>query len=288
MDGNVNNINWFPGHMAKTRRIIQENLKKVDLAIEIIDARIPDSSKNPEIEKLTAQKPKLTIASKCSLADPAVTKLWKESYSKDGKHIVFYDCKTGEGIAEIMEEARKICSEKLDRWTEKGMEGRSIKAMIIGIPNVGKSSLINKLAAGKKAKVENRPGVTTVKQWVATNIGIDLLDMPGILWPKLEDKTGAENLAITGAIKDDILDIEHMAGLLCGRLRDMYPNLLKERYKLEDDEITDRENYEIFEIIGRKRGFLVKGGDIDYERTAKMLLEEFRNGKIGRITLERP
>jgi ribosome biogenesis GTPase A len=204
--------------MAKTRRLITENLKEVDLVIEILDARIPKSSENPEIARLVAAKPRLTLLSKSSLADPVATKKWQDAYAAEGRECIFYDCRTGEGISKIPEAARRLCAERLERYKEKGMEGRKLRAMIVGIPNVGKSSLINKLAANNKAKVENRPGVTLTKQWITTSLGIDLLDMPGILWPKFEDQIVGQNLAVTGAIRDEIMDIELLACVLCSRL----------------------------------------------------------------------
>ena len=281
------NIQWFPGHMAKTRRMITENLKNVDIVIELLDARIPKSSRNPEIASLTAAKPTILLLNKASLADPEMTKKWCEYYTKEQTYCITTDCVSGIGINKISATVSKILEEKLKRYEEKGMSGRRLKAMIVGIPNVGKSSLINKLCGSKKAKVENRPGVTLNKQWVSTSIGLDLMDMPGVLWPKFDDKTTGENLALTGAIKDKILDIETLAVILCNRLRRLYPDLLSQRYKLGDpsayEELTD---YELFELIGRKRGFLVSGGEINTERTATVLLDEFRSAKIGNITLD--
>ena len=282
------NINWFPGHMAKTRRMIQDNLGKVDLAIELRDARIVSSSQNPEIDKLLQSKPKLVLASKTSLADPNITKMWEEYYKSRDQKIIFYDIQTGENLKNIAKAAYEVCASKIEKWQEKGMEGRQLKAMVLGIPNVGKSSLINKLAQGKKTKVEDRPGVTRDKQWVTTNIGLTFLDMPGVLWPKFEDQTVAENLALTGAIKDQVFDIESLSFVLCSRLASLYPNKLVERYKLTMDDIVDKTGWEIAEIIGKKRGFIISKGEIDYTRTAKMLLDEYRGGKLGRISLERP
>lgn len=281
-------IQWFPGHMAKTRRMITESLAKVDIVIEILDARIPRSSENPEIDRLTSGKPRLTVLSKSSLADPAKTALWKKYYEKSGKECVFFDVIANQGITDIQAGVKKVLSDKIQKYGEKGMGGRFLKAMIVGIPNVGKSSLINRLAAAKKAQVQDRPGVTRDRQWVHTSIGIDLLDMPGVLWPKFDDRTVGENLALTGAIKDDVLDIETVACALCSRLANLYPALLCSRYRLDAGKIQGLESYEIFEMIGRARGFLVSGGEINTERTANMLLDEFRAAKIGRITLETP
>ena len=282
-------IQWFPGHMAKTRRMISENLKNVDIVIEILDARIPYSSRNPEIVRLTEGKPSLILLNKCSLADPAATKYWCEKYSSTNTVCIPTDCITGEGLNRLAPSIRDILSEKLERYEQKGMTGRKLKAMVIGIPNVGKSSLINKISKSKKAKVENRPGVTLDKQWVSTDIGIDLLDMPGVLWPKFEDRKVGENLAITGAIKDAILDTEYIAVLLCDRLKNVAPELFMTRYKITNEQLEACEtSYEVFELVGRKRGFLVSGGEINSERTAATLLEEFRNAKIGNISLEIP
>ena len=281
-------IQWFPGHMAKTRRMISENLKDVDLTIELLDARIPKSSENPEIARLVAAKPRLTLLSKASLADPAATEAWKKHYASIGRECIFYDCRTGEGISAIAPAARKLCEERLERYREKGMEGRKLRAMIVGIPNVGKSSLINRLSSTNKAKVENRPGVTLNKQWITTSLGIDLLDMPGILWPKFEDQRVGENLALTGAIRDEIMDIETLACVLAGRLRERYGSLLVARYKLKPQDMEETTDFELAELIGRRRGFLISGGEVDFLRTANMFLDEFRGGKIGRITVEMP
>lgn len=282
-------IQWFPGHMAKTRRLISENLKNVDAVIELLDARIPYSSQNPEIRRLCAGKPSIILLNKASLADPAVTKAFSAHYSNDNTVCIETDCISGSGLSRIAPAIRELCGEKLARYEEKGMVGRSLKAMVVGIPNVGKSSLINKISGNKKAKVENRPGVTLNKQWVGTDIGIMLLDMPGVLWPKFEDAKVGENLAITGAIKDDILDVESIAMILCGRLRERYPEALCARYKLSELPSTDEmDNYDLLTLIGKKRGFCISGGEIDTERTANMLLDEFRAGKIGRISLDIP
>ncbi len=281
-------IQWFPGHMAKTRRLIGENLKQVDIVIELIDARIPLSSKNPEIARLCAGRPILTLFNKSSLADPAVTAEWIKSYKDMGKHALAIDCIKGDGINKIEPEVREILSEKLARFKEKGMVGRRIRAMIVGVPNCGKSSFVNRLCGSKKAKVEDRPGVTRDKQWVSTSIGIDLLDTPGVLWPKFEDQTIGENLAFTGAIRDAILDTETLAARLCRRLCNTYPELFCQRYKLPPDTVKFTEDFDILTALGKKRGFLVSGGEIDTERAAECVLDEFRGAKIGRITLERP
>lgn len=280
-------IQWFPGHMAKTRRLITENLKNVDVVIELLDARIPYSSRNPEIARLCAGKPSIVLLNKASLADPAVTKKWAKRMTNENTVCIETDCVNEKGLSQIAPAIKKLCADKVEKYDQKGMSGRAIKAMVVGIPNVGKSSLINKLCGNKKAKVENRPGVTLDKQWVPTDIGILLLDMPGVLWPKFDDQSVGENLAITGAIKDDILDIETIATALCGRLRTSYPALLCERYKITEipprDEMDD---YDLLNLIGRKRGFLISGGEVNTERTANMLIDEFRAAKIGRISLD--
>lgn len=282
-------IQWFPGHMAKTRRLISENLKEVDIIIEILDARIPYSSKNPEITKLIGDKPCLTILNKASLANKNATKKWIEYYSSVGKNAISIDCVSGEGFFNLAPTIKRILASKLERYEAKGMSGRKLRAMFVGIPNVGKSSLINKLCGSKKAKVENRPGVTLNKQWIPTTIGLDLMDMPGVLWPKFEEKEVGENLAITGAIKDAILDIEYIAMVLCKRLKEIAPEQFMARYKITKEEIDAcKMDYELFELVGRKRGFLISGGEINTERTATTLLEEFRSSRIGAITLELP
>ncbi len=277
-------IQWFPGHMAKTRRLITENLGSVDIVIELLDARIPASSKNPEIDRLTEHKPRLTVLTKASLADPQETEKWIASNGR----MLAVDTVTGEGVKAIAPTVKKILADKLKKYEEKGMKGRAVRAMIVGIPNVGKSSLVNRLGGGKKAKVENRPGVTTAKQWVTTSLGIDLLDMPGVLWPKFDEREVGENLSMTGAVKDEVVQTESVAYALCARLKALYPQLLCERYKLEEAFVAEAEPYEIFEAVARKRGLLLKGGDINVDRCADLLLDEFRAGKIGRITLERP
>ncbi len=280
-------IQWFPGHMAKTRRMISENLKNVDIVIEILDARIPYSSRNPEITRLTENKPSLIILNKANLADPQQNKVWQEHYISNNSACILVDCLTGEGLNKILPAIKGLLKDKLERYESKGMT-RRLYAMVLGIPNVGKSTLINKLSGNKKAKVENRPGVTRDKQWFSTGIGLDIMDMPGILWPKFEDRTVGENLALTGAIKDDVLQIEELAMAYCNRMKNLYPELLATRYKLgETETFVDMSDYDLLCYIGKKRGFLVSGGEINTERTADMLLDEFRAAKLGRITLDR-
>ncbi len=284
----TNPIQWFPGHMAKTRRMMAECLPQVDLVLELLDARIPRSSRNPEIEKLLGDKPRITVLTKAGLASPELNRRWVDYYKSKGRTAVLIDVITGAGISDLSAAVNTVMADKLQKYRDKGMSGRKLKAMIVGIPNVGKSSLINKLAGGKKARVEDRPGVTVNKQWIPTEIGLDLLDMPGVLWPKFEDEVIGQNLAMTGAIRDQILDIEEIAMLLCGRLMECAPKEFMARYKLSAGEVEDLDCYDLFELVGRKRGFLISGGEVSHERTAVMLLDEFRSAKIGRITLEKP
>lgn len=281
-------IQWFPGHMAKTRRLISDNLKFTDIVIELRDARIPYSSKNPEIERLIGDKPRLILLNKASLADAATNKKWIKYFESRNEKCLLIDCVNGSGLKDIYPAVCEILKEKMARWEEKGMN-KKVRAMVVGIPNVGKSSFINRIAGSKKAKVEDRPGVTLTKQWVTTTIGLELIDMPGVLWPKFDDKQVGENLAITGAIKDHILDTEELAMLLCGRLREFAHDAFAERYKLTDsDGWEDMDLYDLFELVGKKRGFLMSGGVINHERTADTLLNEFRAATIGTISLEAP
>ena len=284
----INPIQWFPGHMAKTRRMMADCLGQVDIVLELLDARIPYSSKNPEIEKLTAGKPKLTVLTKASIADPETSRKWMEYFEKRGENAVLIDSSDSLGIKSLSDAVKKTLKDKIDRYNAKGMEGRRLKAMVVGIPNVGKSSLINRLSGAKRAKVEDRPGVTVNKQWVTTEIGLDLLDMPGVLWPKFEDEIVGQNLALTGAIRDKIIDTEEMAMILCSRLMECAPDKFMARYKLNAEETEGLDGYDLFELVGRKRGFLISGGEVNHSRTADVLLDEFRGAKIGRITLERP
>ena len=281
-------IQWFPGHMAKTRRLISENLKNVDIVIEVLDARIPYSSKNPEISTWIRGKPALTLLNKASLADPNVTAKWIGWYQTNKAFAMPIDCITGEGLSKIGPRVREILTDKISRFQEKGMTGRRLRAMIVGIPNVGKSSLVNKLCGQRKARVEDRPGVTLHKQWVTTTAGFELLDMPGVLWPKFEDKITGENLAATGSIKDTILDTDELGMILSARLLALYPEIFCARYKLDYNSVRALDAYELLEEIGRKRGFLMSGGEINLERTALTVLDEFRSAKIGRISLESP
>lgn len=273
--------------MAKTRRLIKECLPEVDIVIQLLDARIPYSSQNPEIAAILGDKPTLTVLNKASLADMQVSKLWVEKLSESGNVCICCDCINGSGISNLKNAINKRLSDKLKKYEDKGMGGRHVRAMVVGIPNVGKSTLINTLARSKVAKAEDRPGVTTRKQWISTQIGIDLLDMPGVLWPKFEMRQVGENLSITGAIKDDVIELHSVASALCARLAEYYPAYLTTRYKLADESMQGS-GYDILLNICKKRGFLIKGGEVDVERGANMVLDEFRAGKIGRISLERP
>ena len=283
-------IQWFPGHMAKTRRQISEDLKQVDACLELLDARIPASSRNPEIIKLLSGKPTITLLNKSSLADPAASAEWVGYYKSQKQTTpLLIDSVTGENIGRITPALRELLADTLAHWAERGMTGRRIKVMILGVPNVGKSTLINRLVGARKAKAEDRPGVTREKQWVLTKTGLNLLDTPGVLWPKFEDRKTGESLAFTGAIKDQILDTETLAAALIGRLRSMYPAELAARYKLGGmEQYEEHSDFDLLTVIGRKRGFLVSGGEVDTERTALMLLDEYRGAVIGRMTLERP
>lgn len=281
-------IQWFPGHMTKAKREIADCLKLVDIAIELCDARIPISSRNPQIDEILGGKPSILVLNKASLADPAVNAAWKEYYKSIGQQAIFTDCMTGEGVSEIIPAIREVLKEKLRRFEEKGMSGRIPRAMIIGITNAGKSTLVNKLCGTKRVKAEDRPGVTRENQWVSIKNSIELLDTPGILWPKFDDERTGLRLAFTGAIRDEILDREEIAVSLCKNLYKLYPKAFCERYKISTDEADGLMPYEIFELVGRKRGFLISGGEVDYTRTAVMLLDEFRGAKIGRLSLETP
>jgi ribosome biogenesis GTPase A len=291
----VNPIQWFPGHMAKTRRIISENLPQVDIVLELLDARAVLSSQNPEIRKITGKfrKPVLTLMNKSDLADNVINQKWSEYYKKNKEYILPIDCKSGAGLKNMPAKIKEILSEKIERYKSRGMSGRRLRAMIVGIPNVGKSSLLNKICKDVKAKVEDRPGVTLRKQWVSADnfgLGLDLLDMPGVLWPKFESETVGLNLAFIGSIRDDVIDTAEIAVKLCGVLREKYPAELASRFKLDISDVKSDEynNYEIFAKIGKSRGYMISGGEIDDERCAKTILTEFRGAKIGRISLETP
>ena len=273
--------------MAKTRRLITANLKLVDAVVEIVDARTPLSSRNPEMDRLTAGKPRLVLLNKSDLADDRAAQMWINYFRNSGAEALAVDCKSGKGLKNVLPTVRtKVLAELMEKRERSGMSGAPVRLMIVGIPNVGKSSLINKLAGGKRAKVEDRPGVTRTKQWVKLDGNVELLDMPGVLWPKFEDQEAAIRLAFTGAISDDILDIETLAMKLLKYLAEEYPQSLRERYKIEFD--GSESGIELLERVGRKRGMMISGGEINTERAAITVIDEFRSGKLGRITLEMP
>ena len=279
-------IQWFPGHMTKTRRKIQTSLKLVDAVAEIIDARIPVSSRNPELHKIIENKPRIILMNKCDMADPSQTARWVSCYQKEGILAIPVDCKSGRGLNQFIPKVRELLKDRIIQWEQKGMLNRTIRVMIVGIPNVGKSSFINRMAKQNRAKVEDRPGVTRGNQWFTIGKAFDLLDTPGVLWPKFDDPNVGEKLAFTGAVKDQILDTEQLASRLLEVLRDEYPSMLTTRYKLEKYDLQPLQGYELLELIGRKRGMLVSGGEIDTERASIMVLDEFRSAKLGKITLE--
>lgn len=278
-------INWFPGHMKKTQREIKENLTLVDAVIEIRDARIPRSSANPDIEKLLEGKPRIILLNKSDLTDEAVTKEWIKYLTKEDVRVLEVNCLKGDGLKNIKPMLLTLLKEKHDRLKLRGMVNITTRVMVVGIPNVGKSTFINKMARNNIAKTGDRPGVTKSKQWIKTGIGIELLDTPGVLWPRFEDDETALNLAFTGAIKDEIMDIEELALKLVERLQKSYASKLKERYKLAE---VFENPVDTLDAIGKKRGTLISGGQIDYNRIAVILLDEFRGGKMGNISLELP
>jgi ribosome biogenesis GTPase A len=280
------NIQWFPGHMNKTRRLLAENLKMVDVVIELLDARIPVSSKNPEIDNIVKNKPKIIVLNKCDLADKEISDNWKKWYNSKGYTSIFVNSINGTGIKQLKNKMRDVMKERIEKDRQRGRIFRPVKAMIVGIPNVGKSSLINKIAGRGSAVTGDKPGVTRGKQWINVNDEIQLLDTPGILWPKFEDKKVGINLAITGAIKDEILDIVEMASALFEILSENYPEHIIKRYKL--DTIENKTGFEILKEAGEKRGCIASGGEIDMMRISAIVLDEFRSGKIGRISLEQP
>ena len=280
------NINWYPGHMAKTRRIMTEKMKLVDIVAELRDARVPFSSRNPDLDDICKNKSRIILLNKSDMADEMVTKLWVDWYNSKGIKVIPLCAISGAGISEFKSVVRASLSEKFERNATRGMTGRSVKIMVVGIPNVGKSAFINKIAGRSVAAVGDRPGVTRTEQWVVFDKNYEILDTPGVLWPKFEDETVALNLALTGSIKDQIMDVEALAVKLCSFFKKNYTQLFKERYLLED--ISELEDYEILETIGRKRGFLLPGAEVDTERAANVLLYELRGTKIGKISLERP
>lgn len=281
-------IQWFPGHMTKTKRQIQSSLKLVDAVAEIIDARIPVSSRNPDLAKLVQNKPRVILLNKCDMANQTATKIWIDYFKKQNLVAIPVDCKSGRGLDKFAPAVNTVMSHKIARLKEKGMVNPTIRIMIVGIPNVGKSSFINKMVKKNRAKVEDRPGVTRGNQWYTIAKNLEMLDTPGVLWPKFDDKTVGEHLAFTGAVKDQILDIELLAVRLLDFIKELKPADFITRFKLENEDIENIDSYELLKMIGKKRGMLVSGGEIDTERAAIILLDEFRSAKLGRITVEMP
>lgn len=284
MSNNTQTIQWFPGHMTKARRKISEQLKLIDAVAEVVDARIPISSRNPDLKDIIGDKPHIILLNKCDMADDTATKKWIEHYKKQGIYAIPLDCKTGRGISAFKDTVKTVLADKLESYRAKGMVGKPLRVMVVGIPNVGKSSFINRIAGGSRAKVENRPGVTRGNQWFSVDKELELLDTPGVLWPKFDDNTVGEHLAFTGAVSDRIIDTELLAMRLLELLIPLYPNLLDERYKISE---FPEDSYDALCLLGKKRGMVIRGGETDTERAANMLLEEYRNCKIGKITLER-
>ena len=288
MADNINNsrfnIQWYPGHMTKTRRQMEQDIKMVDLVAELVDARIPISSRNPDIDNIVKDKPRLIVLNRVDQADPEETKKWASYFKQKGYSVLETDAKTGKGVNRFSTVARESLAEQIARWKEKGQVGRPVRAMVVGVPNVGKSTFINHVAKRKSAKAGDRPGVTRGKQWVAVDQTLDLLDTPGILWPKFEDEKTGLHLAFTGAVKAEIIDLETLAHHLMNLLSSRYPDALRARYNIE---IPDgAQGWELVEAAARKRGFLISGGDVDLERMSRILLDEFRSGKLGNFTLE--
>ncbi|MBQ9737187.1 MAG: ribosome biogenesis GTPase YlqF [Clostridia bacterium] len=280
-------LQWFPGHMAKTRRLITDCLKLVDVVVELVDARLPLSSRNPEIDKIVGKRPRVLVLNKADIADSEANEKWVRFFEKQGVPTILMDSQSGKGLKSLDKAIDIALAEKFEREAQKGMNRRSIKMMVVGIPNVGKSSFINRLSGRAAAKVGDRPGITTAKQWIKVAGRYEILDTPGILWPKFEDPEVGKRIAFTGGIKDEIMDIEELAFYLVGFLRENYPEMIKERFKISEEE-EPADDFEYLELIGKKRGCIVSGGNIDTLRTANLILDEFRAAKIGRITLELP
>ena len=280
-------INWYPGHMKKTKDLIKTNLKLVDVVVELLDARIPLSSRNPQFDELVGQKPRVVALNKFDLADPSVTKAWIEDYKKKGITAIPVNALTGAGMKDLLAAVKETGSARVNKRVAKGADRSGVRVMIVGIPNVGKSSLINNLVGKKSAKTGNKPGVTKGKQWIRVRSDIDLFDTPGILWPKIEDQNVGMKLAYTGAIKDEILHIDDIAYHLLEALITKYPELIMSRYKFEEDEMHGP-TIEVMDEIGRKRGCIKRGKELDYDKVARLILDEYRKGTIGRITLEHP
>ena len=281
-------VQWFPGHMAKTRRLIKESLPLVDCVTELLDARIPLASRNPELDALTQNKPRIVLLNKCDMADPQATGEWIEFFAEKGQTALAVDCRSGKGLNQYQTAVRRVLANVIRRNEEKGMPGKPLRVMVVGIPNTGKSSFINRMAGKNRAKVADRPGVTRSNQWFAIGGGIELLDTPGVLWPKFDDPAVGDRLAFIGSVKDEVMDAETMACRLLDVLLCDYLPLLCERYKLTREQLEGLMSYEALELIGQKRGMLSRGGVIDTERAAAMLLDEYRGGTLGKLTFEWP
>lgn len=280
------NVQWFPGHMAKTRRLIKESLNLVDGVVELLDARVPYSSQNPELDGIIKNKPRIILLNKCDVANPAATAMWIKYFESKGAYAIPVDCKTGKGLNKFDETVKKALANVIVKNEEKGMTGKLLRLMVVGIPNTGKSSFINRMGKNAKAKVADKAGVTKQNQWFVVGNGIELLDTPGVLWPKFDDPEVGDKLAFIGSVKDEVTDKETIACRLLESLAKTNPSAIEERYKISG--VDGLQGWEILEMIGRKRGFLIKGGEIDYERAAVIVADEFRGGKLGRITLELP
>jgi len=279
-------VQWFPGHMAKTRRLIKESLNLVDGVVEIVDARIPYSSRNPELDSIIKNKPRIILLNKSDVADRTATSIWLKYFKDNGLYALAVDCRSGRGLNKFDLTVKTALSDVIERNKSKGMENKPLRLMVVGIPNTGKSSFINRMGKNAKAKVADKAGVTRQNQWFVVGNGIELLDTPGVLWPKFDDAEVGDKLAFIGSVKDEVTDKETLACRLLETLAKTHPELVEERYKL--DSVADLQGWEILEMIGKKRGFLIKGGEIDYDRAASIVADEFRGGKLGRITLELP
>lgn len=280
------NVQWFPGHMAKTRRLIKESLNLVDGVVELLDARVPYSSQNPELDGIIKNKPRIILLNKCDVANPTATAMWIKYFESKGAYAIPVDCKTGKGLNKFDDTVKKALANVIAKNEEKGMTGKPLRLMVVGIPNTGKSSFINRMGKNAKAKVADKAGVTKQNQWFVVGNGIELLDTPGVLWPKFDDPEVGDKLAFIGSVKDEVTDKETIACRLLESLAKTNPSAIEERYKITG--VEELQGWEILEMIGKKRGFLIKGGEIDYERAAVIVADEFRGGKLGRITLELP
>lgn len=279
------NVQWFPGHMAKTRRLLRECLPQVDAVVEILDARVPESSRNPELSELTKGKPRIVLLNKCDVADAAATDRWLSFFRKKGFAALAVDCRSGKGLKRFVPLLHEVLHERIEKNNERGMAGKPLRCMVVGIPNTGKSSFINKMAGRARAEVADRAGVTRQNRWFAIGDGVELLDTPGVLWPKFDDPRVGDKLAFIGSVKDTVVDVQTLSIRLLEIMQTEYPDRLRERYKISGFE--GAQPWEILEMIGKKRGMLLRGGEIDYERAAAMLLDEYRGGKLGRLTLDK-